>query len=401
MKKLFADRLPLQRDKNILLYYIYSVIYGLYPINAVVALFFIAKGLTFAQIGIVFTVFSLSSFIFEIPTGYWGDKYGRRKSILLGLWILTIVSFLWTMATNYIHFSVLAGFWMLGFAFISGSFEAYIYDYLENSSNLSHYDSILAKSSMLFFYSGSIGAIMGTYLYAYNHYFPYYLLSLTFFLSSLAVFLMDKDVIISAKTGDLPLQMLSGLKKIFSSRNLIWVTAFISFFFGYYHFFINSVNTPYLLSLNLFETKYLGILMAIVAAIQGTISSKFGYFRAKMSDTYIIILLSMVQVIMLLIMGYYTGIIGLIGFVIFTQIEPFEGILLNSFSQKYISSNIRATTISSMKLIGAIAASGIGYLVGTLVDKVGIITSFSYVSAGICSVLVMLFLIKNIYQIKL
>lgn len=395
------NKFPLISDKNILLYYIYAAIYGLYPINAVVALYFIFKGLSFAQIGIIFTMFSLSSFFFEVPTGYLGDKFGRKKSVLLGLWTLTIVAFLWTLASNYIHFSILAAVWMFGFACISGSFEAYIYDYLDTHKLLDKYDGVLAKSQMLFFYFGSIGAIIGTLLYALNHHLPYYLLSLTFFASSIAVLFMDNDVVRKKKLGEESLHILSGIKKILSSKSLTWVTLFISFFFGYYHFFINSVNSPYILSLHVFDIKLLGTFMAIVGIVQGTISSKFDTLRKKLSDTQLIVFLSIVQISMLLVMGYFTGIVGLIAIFLFMQIEPFEQILLNSFSQKFISSSIRATTISSMKLVGAIVASLTGYIIGTLVDRVGINTSFIYIAGWMMFVLFILMLIKKKHNIHL
>ncbi len=401
MKQTLIRQFPLLKDKNILLYYIYAAIYGLYPINAVVALYFIFKGLSFAQIGIIFTVFSLSSFFFEIPTGYLGDEFGRKKSILLGLWTLTGVAFAWTLATNYIHFSFLAAIWMFGFACISGSFEAYIYDYLDEHTLLEKYDGVLAKSQMLFFYFGSIGAIIGTFLYAVNHHLPYYLLGITFFASSIAVLFMDTDVIRKKKLGEENLHILAGIKKIVSSKSLTWVTLFISFFFGYYHFFINSVNSPYILSLHVFDIKLLGTFMAIVGIVQGTISSKFDTLRKKLTDSQLIIFLSIVQISMLIVMGYFTGIIGLIAIFLFMQIEPFEQILLNSFSQKFISSSIRATTISSMKLVGAIIASLTGYIIGTLVDRVGINASFIYVAVWIFAVLSILMSVKKKYNIKL
>lgn len=401
MKNLLEKQFPLIKDKNICLYYIYSAIYGLYPINAIVALFFLAKGLTFAQIGIIFTIFSLSAFIFEVPTGYLGDKYGRKKSVLAGLIILTLVAYIWTLATNYVHFSILAALWMLGFACISGSFEAYIYDYLQKHKLIESYDGILAKSQMLFFYFGSIGAILGTLLYASNHNFPYYLLSLTFLLSGVAVFFMDQDVQIKHKELGSELHILAGLKRIIASKNLIWVTAFISFFFGYYHFFINSVNSPYILSLHVIDVKLLGTFVALIGLVQGTISSKFDLLRKKLSDTQLVLLLSLVQISALFVMGYFTGIVGLLAIFIFMQIEPFETILVNSFSQKFISAPIRATTLSSMKLVNATVASTIGYGVGVLVDRVGINGSFTWVALGISLVLVALFISKHKYAIKL
>ena len=123
--------------------------------------------------------------------------------------------------------------------------------------------------------------------------------------------------------------------------------------------------------------------------------------RKKFSDTHLITILSLVQVLTLLVMGYYTGIVGLVGIFIYMQIEPFEQILLNSFSQKFISASIRATTLSSMKLVNAVVASATGYLVGILIDNVGINSSFIWVSTWIAFTLAILLLLKRRYSIKL
>lgn len=401
MQQYLSRWFPQIKDKNIFLYYIYSAFYGLYPINAIVALFFLFKGLDYAQIGIVFTVFSLAAFVFEVPTGVLADKYGRRNSILVGLTLLTLTALSWTVASNYIHFAILAGFWMLGFTCISGSLEAYIYDHLETNNAISSYDGVLAKGSMLFSYFGAIGAIIGTFLYAINHYYPYYLLGLTFFLSAVSVWFMDNDITRKHQLADSKIKIWEGLKAIFVSSQLIWVTSFIAFFFGYYHFFINSVNTPYLLSLNLFDVRYLGAFWALIGIVQGTVSNKFDFFRKRFSDAQIVIILSIVQVGSLLTMGYFAGFIGLIAFCLFVQIEPFETILLNSFSQKFVEKRIRATTISSIRFASAIVASSTGYFVGRLVDSVGINQSFIIVATFISFVMVILIGAKKKMAISL
>jgi len=50
------------RDKNIILYLIYQFLFGLYPIIPIMSLFFLAKNLSFGDIGILFAVFSLTGF---------------------------------------------------------------------------------------------------------------------------------------------------------------------------------------------------------------------------------------------------------------------------------------------------------------------------------------------------
>ncbi|MEI6690893.1 MAG: MFS transporter, partial [bacterium] len=94
------------RDKNIILYLIYQFIFGLYPIIPIMSLFFLAKSLSFGDIGILFAVFSLTGFLFEIPTGYIGDKYGRKYSVMVGLAILAITAYIWTLLNSVFVFAI-------------------------------------------------------------------------------------------------------------------------------------------------------------------------------------------------------------------------------------------------------------------------------------------------------
>src|SRR3989338_9049155 len=105
------------KDRNLRLYIIYQFLFGLYPIIPIMSLFFLAKHLSFGEIGILYAVFSLSGFIFEIPTGYLADRFGRKNSVITGLGILAITTYLWTFISTTFIFAIFAAVWMLGLAF--------------------------------------------------------------------------------------------------------------------------------------------------------------------------------------------------------------------------------------------------------------------------------------------
>jgi len=162
MLKLFLPKEILE-DKTLVLYLLFKVFYGLHPINVIIALFFLTKGLSYTDIGIIFAIFSVAGFLFEIPTGYFGDKFGRKASVIMGLIILAATSLMWTYLITTLHFAVLAAVWMLGISFISGSLEAYIYDYLENKNKVHIYDSVLSKSGSVHYFAAAAGSIIGAY----------------------------------------------------------------------------------------------------------------------------------------------------------------------------------------------------------------------------------------------
>src|SRR6056297_3641298 len=69
---------------SVLKYYLYKATKAVEFYRPIMYLFFLAQGLTFTQIAILEAIYNLTTVLGEIPTGYIGDRIGRRNSLLLG-----------------------------------------------------------------------------------------------------------------------------------------------------------------------------------------------------------------------------------------------------------------------------------------------------------------------------
>jgi len=65
---------------NVLKYYLYKSTKAVEFYRPIMYLFFLAQGLTFTQIAILEAIYNLTTLVGEIPTGYIGDRVGRRNS---------------------------------------------------------------------------------------------------------------------------------------------------------------------------------------------------------------------------------------------------------------------------------------------------------------------------------
>lgn len=389
--------MTIPRDINIRKYFLYTFIYSLYPINAIIALFFLAKGLNYAEIGIVFGVFSVAGFLFEIPTGFFGDKYGRRMSVIVGLAIMALTSFAWTYLANVYGFAVFAAMWMLGLTFISGSFDAYIFEYLKSKGKEKSYDKVLSTVGSLGYFAAAVGSILGAYLYSLNVNFPYYLLSGIFLFSAAIVATMEPETKIKDGLVKSELKVFSGLKYVLSSKKLVLITLFLSLLFGFYDYYIHSVDKPFILSLNVFDVKWLGVFVAITFVVQSALASQFALLKKKLGEFGVLTLCWFVFAGSLLAMSQLYGIVGLVAVVFFYSIEPFRDAILNSFSQEHIPSEIRATTLSSIKVYESIAGAFLGVVAGLVFDyfdiRTGMLIGFGY--AVIVYALTYLYRVRN------
>ena len=103
----------------------------LYFYSPVMTLFLQEKGLTLWQVNSLWAIILVASFFAEVPTGIIADKIGRKKAIILAIFLQFIGEALFIFFQNYpalILISIIGG---IGFAFSSGALEAFLYDDLK------------------------------------------------------------------------------------------------------------------------------------------------------------------------------------------------------------------------------------------------------------------------------
>lgn len=104
--------------------------------------------LTNSQITILFAVFSVTTFIFEIPTGIIGDMVGERFSLILGSLLATMSTMLFILGGIHLIFLgeiVLA----ISSTFMSGSFESLTYQYCRESEDDLNCEQFISRAYTL------------------------------------------------------------------------------------------------------------------------------------------------------------------------------------------------------------------------------------------------------------
>jgi MFS family permease len=130
-------------------------------------LFLKQNNLTFAEIGIVNGVFMLAVFALEIPTGIIADYFGRKISVLFGVFFSGIGTFIYFLSTGLLGFIVAEIIIAFGMSCISGALDAWVKDTLdfngckEKMTNVFSKGDIASRSAALF--GGLVGGLIGNY----------------------------------------------------------------------------------------------------------------------------------------------------------------------------------------------------------------------------------------------
>ena len=138
----------------------------------IIVLFFQEHGLSLSKVMILQSIYSISVALFEIPSGYIADIFGRKKAIIIS----TILSFI-----GYVLFSFFSDFTVfiiaeiligVGGSLMSGSDSAIIYDTLIDNNNKEKYTKVEGKNYAIGNFSEAIAGVLGGILAASSIYYP-------------------------------------------------------------------------------------------------------------------------------------------------------------------------------------------------------------------------------------
>jgi MFS family permease len=117
-----------QMHRNIGLLYAFKAIKTFLIIMPVIIPFFQELGLNQTEIFILESTWAASILIFEIPSGYFADKFGRKLSMIIGSVLMTLANFLYVGASGF-EILLIANLLMgLSYSFISGADSAIAFD---------------------------------------------------------------------------------------------------------------------------------------------------------------------------------------------------------------------------------------------------------------------------------
>ncbi|MDD2656598.1 MAG: MFS transporter [Patescibacteria group bacterium] len=116
----------LQKNEKIIFWI--RVFAGVGAVNVVVTLFYLHRGLTLSQIFYLAIIYSIVTLLFELPSSYMADRWGRKKTLLVGIVVLLLSWLVFLFAHSFLMFAIGTSFFAVYIACFSGTVEALLYD---------------------------------------------------------------------------------------------------------------------------------------------------------------------------------------------------------------------------------------------------------------------------------
>ena len=119
-----------------------------------------ARGFSTIEIGLLESIFHITSLTFEIPSGVIADVFGRRKTMMASRIMVIISSLLMILSKDFFTVAIAIAVNSLSYNLASGTREALAYDSLKEAGIENEYDRFASNDLMIYQIFSSIGTLL-------------------------------------------------------------------------------------------------------------------------------------------------------------------------------------------------------------------------------------------------
>ena len=349
-------------EDNINKMYLLKAVKWFMILMPIIVLFFEKHGLSLTQIMILQATYSFTVALFEIPSGFFADIYGRRLSLFFGS-ILTFLGYLiFSFYSGFNEFFIAEIFLGIGGSLISGADSALIYDTLLELKKDEDYTKIEGKNYGIGNVSEGLAGILGGFLAVSSLELPVYIQTFVLFFSiPLSYSLIEPKS--SYKLAKSFKSILLVVKETFFQKNKLKWYILYSSAMGIGTLSIAWFVQPFLMEIDT-PLIYYGIIWASLNIITG-ITSYYSYIFDKGN---VLIYISLSMLISFILLGFN---ISIYGFIFIVLIYLMRGIItpnLRNLININSTSERRATVLSLRSFVIRISFALIAPILGFITD---------------------------------
>ena len=139
----------------------------------VIVLFYKDNGLNMQQIFWLKSIYSIGVVVMEIPSGYFADVWGRKKTLVLGSILTAVGYFIYAATGNFLGFLFAEIALGVGQSFISGADSALLYDSLKELDAEKKYLRLEGRITSYGNFAEAIAGVIGGWLAALSLRYPF------------------------------------------------------------------------------------------------------------------------------------------------------------------------------------------------------------------------------------
>lgn len=361
---------------------------GLWFTGPIYILFLLDKGINFAQIGLIMGGNYLMSFIFDIPSSIWADKYSRKFILILGGLALMLCNVLIYAYDSFAMFFVafcLAG---IGTALMAGTNNAFFYDTLLSVGKEKQYEKILSGLLKYSFMSRIISSVAGAYMYHIDPKSPFLLTALADFVYIMVAFGLEEPMREKSISKSFT-QIREGFVFLLKHK-LVWNTIVIFSIMGAMWDVLFNYSQPAMQASQI-PVIYFGIIYALGNFFGFLGASCYSKIKSKVDWRGVMILYLLIDLIVSFFFGTQIAVLAILSIALLTFSSGSFDIFIGSIVHDVVPSSHRATTLSIRNQIYMLFSLVLINIVSFFMDRGSFLVGMQ-VSAAIVLITLLAFL---------
>jgi len=344
----------------------------LYLYNHVGALYMQSRGLSLLQVNSIWSIIVLTIVLMEVPTGVIADRIGRKRSVVMAIFLQFLGEFFYIFASGYIAFVLIAILGGVGYSFLSGAYEALIFDSLPAENREAAMKQAMgrvgAAYQLAFFVAPLLGGLVISKLVLSKYLLGIALTAASVFVAFLISLTLKEPPSPYHRKALSAMQILkSGLAQVRGNRKIRWIAA-VAIFTGTFSATLVNFYQPHFVRFGVTTSLPIGVALSLgglaaflvlknVAAIEQRLG-RFGLFFFSFFPGVLYLLLAIAPNIPVLFSV----------FILTYAFADAKNPLISAYQNEQIESASRATTISLISMIGKIYVAIVSLLLGWIAN---------------------------------
>lgn len=356
------------------------------PVWVAYELQFISLG----QLALVEAVMQGSQLLAELPTGAIADLLGKKASVIIGRIIGIFGLFIYSIATSFPVFIVYAIIAGIGESFVSGAYEALMYDSLKQDKKEYLYQKVASRSMMIFQFSFAGAILVGGFLSLIGYKTVIFASILAEF-SALTCSLFFQEPYIDTEKFTIPRyvkQLKLGFHELFKSSYVRDISLFYIGVGGITWSAMMIFNTSLLTTIG-FSTLAIGFIVAAIRLLNSTILFGALHLKDIVTKKRVYLLFPVIMILCYLPGFALTKFFAIPAVALSTFASSARWIILGSYVNEQYDSKNRATALSTLSMLISLTVVGFAIISNPIMTYVGGVRAM-YSVLGFVSVLFIL-----------
>ena len=220
-----ADRADAELRRDLRTFYLFRLLATSYLFTPIFMLFQADRGLSFFERLALGGIYSAVIVLVEVPTGVFADRFGRRRSMLLGALAMVGSSLLALQADSFATFAIAESLGALSIALCSGADSAYLYDLLDAHGRAHEYPKRESAASAWHLIGSAVAFAGGGWLASYDLGLPYFVTAAVAAVAAVVACVM-REAPVARAVVTFGMQSWGALAEVARNGRLAWIVGY-------------------------------------------------------------------------------------------------------------------------------------------------------------------------------